>query len=86
MATNTSDSVGNLNSTGDVPYYVLYAVDYAYRFDSASFSGFLNHGKDQAESGFFDLPSFGGITATKEEFERENSYLVRFLDETNEGR
>ena len=82
MATNTSDSLGNLNSTGDVPYYVLFAVDYAYRFDSASFSGFLNHGKETAKQGFFDLPSFGGITATKEEFEKENSYLVRFLDDT----
>lgn len=83
MATNSSDSVGNLIAGGDVPYYVLYAVDYAYRFDSASFSGFLNTGKDEAENGFFDLPNFGGITATRGEFEQENSYLVRFLDEAN---
>ena len=83
MATNSSDSVGNLIAGSDVPYYVLYAVDYAYRFDSASFSGFLNTGKDEAENGFFDLPSFGGITATRGEFEQENSYLVRFLDEAN---
>ena len=81
MATNSSDSLGNLNSCGDVPYYVLSAVDYAYRFDSASFSGFLNSGKEAATNGFFDLDNFQGISATREEFERENSYLVRFLDE-----
>lgn len=85
MATNSSDSLGNLMGCGDVKYYVLSAVDYAYRFDSASFSGFLNDGKDRAENGFFDLPNFQGITATKEEFEEENAYLVRFLNQQKGG-
>lgn len=81
MATNTSDSIGNLVSNGDISYFILSATDYAYRFDSASFSGFLNHGKETAEQGFFDLASFRGITATKEEFEMENAYLVQFLNQ-----
>ena len=85
MATNSSDSLGNLMGCGDVKYYVLSAVDYAYRFDSASFSGFLNDGKDRAMNGFFDLPNFQGITATKEEFEEENAYLVRFLNQQKGG-
>jgi len=79
MATNSSDAVGNLNEGEEVTYYLINYIDNAQRFASASYSGFLNANKEKAKSGFFDLPMFESYMATREEFLKEDSYLIMDL-------
>lgn len=78
----SSDSVGGLSPTGEsVKWHVLNRVEYAGRFESACMKRFLNEGKGEAKAGLRDVPQYGGLMPSEDEWDSQGSYMVRDLKE-----